>query len=157
MRVYQCLLFGFIPEEVVSDSIVDFVERMVTRQRIFKVKSVPENSDPARITKGIAGYYPSYGMAYLSDPDTKVGLTGIDIEQKRLVVSSTDAPFFDHRDSIVYSTPENTYIRGNYRQVLEEFKQRGYRMFPFVSQSIGDSLIRHRNFDKIKLGLEFHL
>jgi len=157
MNVYQCLLFGYLPEEVVSENLVDFIERMVAEQRTFKVKSVPANSNPAPITKGIVGYYPPYGMAYLSDPDSKNGLTGIDIENKRLVVSSTETPFYDHGDSVVYVTPEHIYVREDYRQVIEEHIQRGYRMFPFAPQSAGDSLIRHRNFKDVQLGSEFHL
>ena len=157
MKVYQCLLWGYLPEEVVSENLVDFVERMVAEQRTFKVKSVPENTDPAPITNGVVGYYPRYGMAYLSDPDSRIGLTGLDVEHKRLVFSHNESPFFNQRDSIVYATPENTYVRENYKRVLEEFKQKDYRIFPFVPQRIGDALIRHTNFDNVRVGLELQL
>lgn len=157
MIVYQCLSYGYLPEEIVSDNLVDFVERMVEEQRTFKVKSVPENTNPAHITKGVVGYYPRYGLAYLSDPDSERGIVGIDAERKRLVFSPTETPFYDQRDSVVYFTPEHMYIRENYKKALKEFKQRGYKMFPFIPQRAGDSLIRHINFDKVQLGLEFHL
>lgn len=157
MRVYQCLLYGYLPEEVVSENLVDFVEMMVAEQRTFKVKSVPTNSNPAQITKGIVGYYSPYGMAYLSDPDSERGIVGIDSDHKRLVLSPTETPFYDQRDSVVYCTPEHTYIRENYKKVLNEFVLKGYKLFPFIPHRAGDYLIRHINFDNVQLGLELYL
>lgn len=130
---------------------------MVTEETTFLLKSVPKSTDPAPITKGIVGYWPRYGMAYLSNPDAKSGLIGLDVWNKRLVYSANETPFFDARDSVVYTTPGHTYVRGNYQQVLEEFKHREYRIFPFVPQGIGDILIRHKDFRDIQVGRELQL
>jgi hypothetical protein len=157
MRVYECLVWGKTPEQFVSDSLVEFVERCVFEGSTFKVKSVPENTDPARITSGLAGYYPPYGVAYLSDPDSENGLIGIDTARKKLIFSRYESPFFNQRDSVVYSTPENRFVREGFFDAVKEFKSNGYRIFCFLPQRSGDHLARYHNLHEVSVKAELTL
>ena len=157
MQVYECLLWGVIPERIISDSLVDFVEDQVARKLAFKVKSVPEGTNPVTITNGLIGYYPPYGIAYLSNPNAETGLTGIDVGNKRLIHAKNETPFFKHRDSIVYSTPEHRYVREDYIEVLKEFQTEGYRVFRYIPKGIGDTLMRYKNFSEVQIGEELHI
>lgn len=157
MQVFECLLFGTLPEEVISEDLVAFVEDQIGSGATFKIKSVPKGTDPATITNGLIGYYPPYGIAYLSHPDAESGLTAIDIKNKRLIHARKGTPFFNQRDAFVYATPEHRYVRETFPEVLKEFQNNGYGTFEFLPEGIGDSLIRHKNFEGIQIGRGLHL
>ena len=157
MLVYKCMLFGYLPEEVISSDLVNFVEMKVKAGEGFKLKSVPEGTNPAPIHEGLIGFYAHYGMAFLSSPDHEYGLSAIDTDSKRIIYTPNEPAFYRQRDAYVYFQPGSLYIRESYAGVLREFAARGYRLFEFSPQGPGDYIIRHRNPAQLTVGAEIPL
>lgn len=155
MKVIECNLYGIIPEEVVSSDLVKFVEENLDRTS-FKIKSVPENIDPAIIQEGVIGFCSLYGIPYLSNPKQKIGIGGIDCFNKRIVFASNESAFFEQRDAIVFAGTSNLYIRENYQQVVEEFQIQGYSFFEFAPEH-RISMNTIRNIADLKIGRELKL
>jgi len=155
MQVIECPAGDF--EEVVSDNLIAYIEAQILKHSAFSIKSVPEGTNPARLTTRLVGYYPPYGIAYLSNPNAEAGLTGIGIATKRLVYSAHESSFFSARDAIVYSTGLERYIREGFKEVLEEFQFAGYKAYAYVPQRPGDYLSRHKDFSTVKIGAELRL
>ena len=157
MKIYFCNVYGITPEQIISENIIKFIEERVAKQEKFKIKSVPEGTNPAPITEGIIGYYPKYGIPYISNPSTESGIGTIDLDNKRIIYSANELPFFLQRDSIVYSTPWHTYIRQGYDDIIKEFINQKYKIFKHVQARKDDMLVRHTNFSNILFGEEMRL
>ncbi|MBI2208608.1 hypothetical protein HYU50_03865 [Candidatus Woesearchaeota archaeon] len=162
MNVLQCVLWGFTPEEVISNDLIEFVEREFRKKETLRIKSVPEKTDPAKITSAVIGYYSPYGIVYISNPERlnsvrSGGLSGIDFDNKRIVFSPNDGAFYDQRDAVVYVTNFNTYVRDGYMEVLMEFQKRGFKFYEFAPRGIGDGLIRYKSPQQIPFGNQISL
>ncbi len=157
MLVYQCLLFGKMPEAAISDDVVRFVEESVRNNVTFKLKSVKEGVNPSRVTTGVIGFHPNYGMPYMSNPDKKQGLAAVDVYGKRIVFEPAGTPFFDQRDAVVYCQPEDTYVRGSCKEVLAAFADKGYRFFMFRPKNVSDGLIRYESPADLPVGAKLAL
>ena len=99
------MLFGITPEEIISENLIEHVETAVKERSGFLIKIVAEGVNPALILKGALGFYPRYGMAFVSNPDKDSGLSAIDVTKKRLIFNPNQSAFHSQRDSVVYIVP----------------------------------------------------
>ncbi|MBI2580519.1 hypothetical protein HYV85_01790 [Candidatus Woesearchaeota archaeon] len=158
MLVYNCLLFNDpnFPEEVVSKDLVGYVETAIKKSDAFTVQVILDGTDPRRAGWAI-GFYPHYGMAFISDPNSLSGLSAIDVDNRRLVFNKNESAFRYQRDAFVYIRPGNTYVRKPYKAVLEEFLAKGYTIVEFAQQQPGENImwystVLHRNPSQLPFG-----
>jgi hypothetical protein len=141
MNIYDCLLYGTLPEDIISKNVVDFVESKILSNEAFKLKSVPEGSNPSKTLEGVIGYCTNNSLAYLSKTSEIKSLIGIDPEHKRLIYDPNGFNFNEERDSYVFTVPGNIYVREGFNEILEDFVKSNYRIFLFDPQNSGrDSL-----------------
>lgn len=142
LRVFETIWYGVTEEEVISDDLVEFVEKQMRKGERFNIKSVPPGINPAEIPHAIIAYNQHYG-GFISDPGLSIrGCIGVDPDHGRLVYNPQDPAFFDQRDAIHFTTPQDRYVRAEFSEVLAAFAEEGYGLFKFFPRRPGDSLLR---------------
>ena len=143
MEVYSCVIPGHTEEKKESDSVVSFIEEFFRFQTELVIYCDWENDRMGE--RGICfGYVPDYGVPYLSNPDWKRGLYGVDIDQKRLIYDIKGAPILKQRDSYRFGYQHfNPYVKADFQALEEAFLSAGYRTCDFAPQYVGDSITRH--------------
>ena len=144
--------FGIIPEETISNNLIEFIEENFKLHQNFTIRTVPINTNPAHIANPLIGFYSPYGIAYISNPEKKHGIIAIDFENKTLVYNSNESAFHSARDNVVYIQSPYQYIRESYQQVLEEFQTQDYSFYEYLQKESWDYICRLKSPRELILG-----
>lgn len=153
IKVLQCYLYPELPEEMISESGIDFIETSVKDRVSFLLKQVSEGQDPAVVRDSIyAGYYDYYGVAYLAYQGGKRWRIAIDVENKRLILDVNDFPFYEDRDAYVYTYRHAHYTRQWLQELFQEFQKNGYTVHHFKKSLKTDMMMWYPDASDIPLG-----
>lgn len=137
---------GIVDPEKIDVDIFDLIHDRISKKENLTLR-LPE-SDP-RKQGMVLGYYPHYGVAYISSPENKQTIFAIDSENKTLVVDFNVGAFYDQRDGFVYRDMEGIEIQTTFQKFLQGFASKGYVIKKFEPKSTGDYVISYREADKI--------
>lgn len=135
-----------IEPEKLAVRLIDLVHDRIARKKRLTVRK--SEDDPRKQNK-MLGYYPPYGVAYMSSPENNQAIFAIDARNKTLVVDLAGGAFYDQRDAIVYHDVEGIEIKESFNELLAYFVLNGYRIAKFNPRDAGDHLISYKHAEDI--------
>lgn len=157
IKVIETNLYGVLPEEVISDNLIKFLETKFKKKQDFTIKTVPKKTDPKDILNPTIGFYSPYGIVYISNPEKKKGLIAIDFSKKILIYNPNEEAFYEQRDSVVYIQTTSQYVRETYPKILEEFQTQGYSFHKYLQKEDSKSIASFTSTKELKIGSKLKL
>ena len=146
MEVMKNPLPGIIEPEKQAVNLLELVHERISRGERLTIRR--SEADPRKQNK-MLGYYPPYGVAYLSSPENTNVVFAIDTKNKTLVVDFKGGAFYEQRDAFVYRDVEGFEIKSTFNEFLAHFVLNGYQIKKFNPNNAGQYLTSFRKAEEI--------
>lgn len=144
MKIFTCGLWNLLPEEMISTDIASCIQDLVKRKIGFKLKTVPENTNPILVEDLLGAYNPWYNRVYLSNLNQDNWLVWVNTATKKLIYDPEATHISWHRDSVHYIGWQLLYVREWFEEIMSELRNWGFQDELFSPNKHWESLLVNR-------------